>query len=86
MSQLIRFKDLVNSNNKFKPCPNCGSGNVVTPRFGWDGLVIGDPFCKDCNHYFVIQKKKLFRWKKFTMMSAEEHDKMVHDMARGTIS
>ena len=54
----IPFEDLVNSDDSFKPCPNCSekkiktgvSGNAFAPA-------ISNPRCKGCNCWFRQEEK-----------------------------
>ena len=56
--QWIPFEDLVNPDDSFKPCPNCGekkirtgvSGSAFTPS-------ISNPDCGNCGCYFIPEEK-----------------------------
>ncbi len=77
MSDLIRFRSLVKSDNSFNPCPNCGKTAINQARYGWDGFVLFDPECKNCKSRFVVQKSRWLRRRMFAVMSPKEHEQMI---------
>lgn len=75
-TKTIPFSSLVNKDDSFNPCPNCGKEELITPRFGGCMPMVCPPECMHCGYRFV-ERKKFWSFKVFVVMSSEEYNKMI---------
>ena len=73
----IRFKNLVNGDNSFQPCPNCGKSNLVTRSLGGCLPIVCDPECTNCN--FRFKEYRRLGFKGFYVLSKSEYSTMLRE-------